>query len=176
MKELYFPIPVPFSIDLDLKKFTDQQTKIQLDLLPQWLHQWIKDKINATVLWTEVFYLPPYRTYDIHCDGHEIDNKCKLNYIVNGDDSNIIWYEAINKNKIISAYSKSNTKYLKLDQTNSRELSRVTLTNLNLVNVGEFHTVVNGKNHRWCISIVIGDNISKKRLDFDEVKTRLNLI
>jgi hypothetical protein len=175
MKELYHNVSFSLSINLDYKKFIDQQTRCSIDILGDNIHQWIEKNINAVVLWTEVFYLPPYESYSIHCDGHELDDKCKLNYIVNGEDSTVIWYEAIDENKIISAYSKSNTRYLKLEKSNSREISRATLTNLNLVNVGNFHTVINGGNHRWCVSIVIGDKISKERLNYNEVKLRLNM-
>ena len=176
MKEFYLPIPIPFSLNFNLKEFVGQQTRSGPNLLNQDMHRWIETNINAVVLWTEVFYLPPNQSYDIHCDGHEVDNKCKLNYIINGEDSTLIWYEAIDKNKIISAYSKSNTKYLKLEKNNSREIARASLTNLNLVNVGEFHTVLNGGNHRWCVSIIVGDNKSNNRLNFDEVKSRLNIL
>jgi len=175
MKDLYLPISIPFSIDIDFKKFISQQTRCGTDLLEEKVHSWIDHKINATVLWTEVFYLSPYQSYDIHCDGHEIDNKCKLNYIINGSGSTMIWYEAVDENKIISAYSKSNTRYLKLDKSNSREINRAELTEFNLVNVGNFHTVVNSKNDRWCVSIVVGDKNSKERLNYNEIKLRLNI-
>jgi hypothetical protein len=174
MERLYQSIEVPFSIDIDLKKFIRQQTRCGIELLPNDVHRWIEFNINAVVLWTEVFYLPPYHSYDIHCDGHEVDNKCKLNYIINGDDSTIYWYRAVDINKIISSYSKSNTKYLKLEKNNAEEIGQATLMNFNLVNVGDFHTVVNGKNDRWCISIVVADKNSKERLNYDEVKSRLN--
>lgn len=173
MKNLYIPISLPFSIELDIKKFTGQQTRCGPELLQQNMHSWLEEKIDGIILWTEVFYLPPYESYNIHCDGHEIDNKCKLNYIINGDNSTMHWYEAIDKDKIINAYSKSNTKYLQLEKDNIREIGQAILTDLNLVNVGEFHTIQNGKDHRWCLSIVVGDSKTKKRLDFIEVETRL---
>lgn len=176
MKNFYCSVSLPFSLNLDLRKFVNQQTRCQPELLPAEMHQWIKKNIDAIVLWTEVFYLPPYQIYDIHCDGHEIDNKCKLNYIVNGQNSTMIWYKALDESSIISAYSKSNTKYLKLEKNNATEICRATLTEFNLVNVGDFHTVINGENHRWCISIVVGDIESKERLNYDEVKLRLNMI
>jgi hypothetical protein len=175
MKNFYFPIELPFAINLDLTKFIGQQTRCTVDFLPEEIHRWIKKSIDAVVLWTEVFYLPPNRSYDIHCDGHEIDNKCKLNYIVNGEDSIMYWYRAIDNNKILSSYSKSNTRYLKLDKSNAEEIGRATLTNFNLVNVGDFHTVINGKKDRWCVSVVVGDKITKERLNYDEIKLRLNI-
>ena len=175
MNNFYHPVELPFSIDLDLTEFVDQQTKCNINLLPEKVHQWLENTLDAVVLWTEIFYLPPNRSYDIHCDGHEIDSKCKLNYIINGDDSVMHWYKAADHNKIIYAYSKSNTRYLKLEKTNAEEICQATLINLNLVNVGDFHTVVNGKNDRWCISIVVGDKITKDRLNYNEVKSRLNI-
>lgn len=175
MKNFYFPISLPFSINIDLTKFVNQQTRCQTNLLSDQMHQWIENNIDAEISWTEVFYLPPYQTYDIHCDGHEIDNKCKLNYIINGEDSVMIWYKAVEENAIISAYSKSNTKYLKLEKRNAVEINRAKLIEFNLVNVGDFHTVVNGANHRWCISIVVADRNSKERLSYDEIKSRLNI-
>lgn len=175
MKDLYCSIEFQYTIDIDLTRFVGQQTRCSIDLLSKEIHKWVEDKINAVVLWIEVFYLPPYRSYDIHCDGHEVDNKCKLNYIVGGEGSTMYWYKAINNDRIISAYSKSNTKYLKLEKNNAEEIGKATLINLNLVNVGNFHTVINGENNRWCISIVVGDKITEERLNYDEVKSRLNI-
>lgn len=176
MKDFYFPISLPFSINIDSEKFIGQQTRCDSSILSKDMCQWIESNLNAVILWTEVFYLKPYQFYDIHCDGHEVDNKCKLNYIINGEDSIMYWYRAVDHNKIVGAYSKSKTRYLKLEKNNAEEISRAILNNFNLVNVGDFHTVVNGKRNRWCISIVVGDKISKERLDFDEVRTRLNKI
>lgn len=175
MKDFYIPISLPFSIKIDSERFTGQQTRCDSSILSKDVCQWVELNLGAAILWTEVFYLPPYRSYDIHCDGHEVDNKCKLNYIIGGEDSTMYWYKAIDNDRIISAYSKSNTKYLKLEKNNAEEIGKATLINFNLVNVGNFHTVINGLNNRWCISIVVGDKITKERLNYDEVKSRLNI-
>lgn len=175
MKDFYFPIPLPFSIKIDSQRFTGQQTRCNCSILSKDMCQWVELNLDAVVLWTEIFYLPPNQSYDIHCDGHEVDNKCKLNYIINGEDSIMYWYRTVDNNKIDSAYSKSNTRYLKLEKTNAEEICQATLINLNLVNVGDFHTVENGKNDRWCISIVVGDKNTKDRLNYNEVKSRLNI-
>jgi hypothetical protein len=176
MNDFYCPIPLSFELEVNFSPFMQQQTRLDINTIPPNMHDWVDKNLNAYILWSEVFYLRPFQSYDIHCDGHEIDNKCKLNYIVNGDDSKMYWYKAVDANKIVTLYSKSNTRYLKLEKNNAEEIGQANLVNFNLVNVGNFHTVKNGKNSRWCLSIVISDNISKERLNFDEVKLRLNKI
>jgi hypothetical protein len=175
MNNFYRPLTyIPNLSSIDFSKFIEQQTRSSPDILPTELHSWINDKLHAKILWIEIFHLAPYQSYKIHCDGHELDNKCKLNYIVNGEDSTMAWYEAVDPNKIISAYSTSNTKYLRLDKNNAREMFKGTLTSFNLVSVGQFHTVYNGNKDRYCLSIVIGDLDTEDRLDFNQVLVRLN--
>lgn len=176
MNNYSIPINLPFDVKLDLDKFTEQQTLCDKNIINLDLDRWLYDNLDAVILWTEVFYLPRYGFYDIHCDGHELDNKCKLNYIFNSNQSNIIWYEAVDPNKIIKSWSQSQTRYLKLEFSNAKELHRAHLEKFNLVNVGIFHSVMNVDSDRHCLSIVVGDKFSKKRLDFDEVKQRLNKI
>lgn len=173
MNNFYYPISLPFEIDIDRFLFDQQQTRYDPELIQWEMHDWIRKNLDAYVLWSEVFYLRPYKSYDIHCDGHELDSKCKLNYIFNGENTTMHWYEPIDSGNIISAYSKSNTRYLKLEKNNSRELFKIQLDRFNLVNVGYFHSVENANRNRYCLSIVISDIETNERLDFDQVKARL---
>jgi hypothetical protein len=174
VNNFFFPINyIPSFNNIDFSNFIDQQTRTEKDIVSPDTQSWIFNNLNAEVLWTEVFHLGPKQSYKIHCDGHELDNKCKLNFIVNGEDSSMVWYEPIDYDKIESLYSTSNTKYLSLNKNNAKVVCKSFLNNFNLVNVGKFHTVLNGLKDRYCISIVVADTNTKERLTFDEVFKRL---
>ena len=135
-------------------------------------HQWFAS-VGLEIQWLEIFCLKPFEKHIIHCDGHEIDNKAKLNYITGGDSSVMIWYTAP-EDKIIKGMSKANTRYLMAEEKDAQELYREELTGFNIVNVGVLHTVRNRSKDRFCISMAIADNETGVRLDYTDLCKRLS--
>jgi hypothetical protein len=170
--QLNFPIvidEVDFSLYLSQNK---KQIQCESSILKQDTHDWLKSQLSLEIQWLEIFCLAPYGKHIIHCDGHEIDTKAKINYIVGGEDSCMIWYNAVDEDKIIKGISKANTRYLTIAEKDAVEVYSKQLTGFNIVNVGALHTVKNKTSNRYCVSMAIADSTSKQRLDYSELVDR----
>jgi hypothetical protein len=176
MNEFCFFLNLPFNLDdvnLSPFKIKDRnQVKCSRNLIDSNIYEFLSS-YGISVPWLEVFYLSPRGSHGIHCDGHEFDNKVKLNYIIGGTNSEMIWYNPIDKSKVQTKMSPANTRYLGTDKDNVTEIFRSRLTKFNAVNVGILHDVNNTINDRYCISIALEDSISNKRLDIKELENRL---
>ena len=153
-------------IDVDLsiyKKNKRNQIRVVKDIMVVELND-ILQKFNIGIQWVEVFYLGDDADHSIHCDGHELDNKAKLNYIVGGKDSVMTWYKPTSEYKI---YLGINTEdVIATYSTGMKE-------GFYLVNVGEFHNVWNKNEDRYCLSACLIDSRTSYRLNFNELQQRL---
>ena len=163
-------------INIDLstyKKNKRNQIRVSKDIMGIELND-ILYKLNIGIQWVEVFYLGPDADHSIHCDGHELDNKSKLNYIIGGEDSVMSWYKPINENKITKRTSPANTIYLGINIEDVVETYNTTMEEgFYLVNVGEFHNVWNKNEDRYCLSACLIDSRTSYRLNFNELQQRL---
>tara|TARA_R110000868_G_scaffold2429_1_gene17981 strand:- start:539 stop:1084 length:546 start_codon:yes stop_codon:yes gene_type:complete len=163
-------------IDIDLsiyKKNKRNQIRVIKDIMGVELND-ILHKLNIDIQWVEVFYLGFDSDHTIHCDGHELDNKAKLNYIVGGKDSVMTWYKPVSEDKIEKRTSPANTIYLSINKedviaTYNTEMKK----GFYLVNVGEFHNVWNKNEDRYCLSACLIDSRTSYRLNFNELQQRL---
>jgi hypothetical protein len=112
--------------------------------------------------------------HTIHCDGHELDNKAKLNYIVGGKDSVMTWYKPVSEDKIEKRTSWANTIYLGINTEDVIATYSIGMKEgFYLVNVGEFHNVWNKNEDRYCLSACLIDSRTSYRLNFNELQQRL---
>jgi hypothetical protein len=163
-------------IDVDLsfyKKNKRNHVRGPKDIMGEELNN-ILHKLNINIQWVEVFYLGSDSDHTIHCDGHELDNKAKLNYIVGGKDSIMTWYNPVSEDKIKKRTSWANTIYLGVNTedvvvTYNTEMKK----GFYLVNVGEFHNVWNKNEDRYCLSACLIDSRTSHRLNFNELQQRL---
>ena len=125
------------------------------------------------ILWLEVFYLGKNSDHSIHCDGHELDDKAKINYVIGGKNSVMTWYDPVDEIKIQKRTSPANTIYLGIDHKNTVETERTEMHGLYLVNVGRFHNVWNKDEDRYCLSAAIVDIKTGYRPLFNELQARL---
>ena len=155
------------------KKNKRNQIRVSRDIMGVELNN-ILDKLNIGIQWVEVFYLGDNANHSIHCDGHELDNKAKLNYIIGGKDSVMSWYKPISEDKITKRTSPANTIYLGI---NTEDVIATYSTGMKegfyLVNVGEFHNVWNKNEDRYCLSACLIDSRTSYRLNFNELQQRL---
>ena len=176
MNEFTVQLNLPIVIDeVDYSKYqllNKKQIRCKNTILKQDTHDWLKNHLFLEIQWLEIFCLMPYNKHIIHCDGHEIDTKAKINYIAGGESSSMIWYNAADENKIVKGISKANTRYLTIDEKDAVEVYSKQLQGFNIVNVGSLHTVKNKANNRYCISMAIADSTSKQRLDYRELVDR----
>jgi hypothetical protein len=155
------------------KKNKRNQIRVIKDIMGVELND-ILQKFNIGIQWVEVFYLGEGADHSIHCDGHELDNKAKLNYIVSGKDSVMSWYKPISEDKITKRTSPANTIYLSINIEDVIETYNTTMQEgFYLVNVGQFHNVWNKNEDRYCLSACLIDSRTSYRLNFNELQQRL---
>lgn len=167
---------LPLVIDeVDFNQYYKQgkrQIRCDNNILKQSTHDWLRSQLGIEIQWLEIFCLKPFEKHIIHSDGHEVDTKAKINYIVGGTGSSMIWYNA-SDDKIIKGMSRANTRYLTVNDHDAQEVHRAELEGFNLVNVGALHTVKNKSELRYCISMALADSVTKQRLDYSELASRL---
>ena len=136
------------------------------------------DKILAAVglrmHWVEVFYLAAGSDHTIHCDGHELDNKAKINYVIGGKGSMMSWYDPIDKNKIQKKLSKADTIYLGINKEDTIEVYSTEMEEgFYIINAGKFHNVWNKDEGRYCLSGCLVDIVTGYRPLFNELQVLL---
>lgn len=152
------------------------QKKFKADLLDKKIIDWLA-KENISISWIEVAYKIPlpatikFSMYgNIHSDGIELDDKAKINFIIGGQDSRMIWYKTpdhytLNKTSI-------RTDSLRPDTDDLEEIHSASFSAA-LVNAGKFHSVENEYETRIAIQCIINDSITGERLQFPEARSRL---
>lgn len=161
------------------------QSSLNKELLDPRLYK-ILEIVNINVRWIELHYkiaLPPnginskYGT--IHSDGESLDNKAKINFVIGGTDSQMLWHEFLDKDKaeINVLRTELGTSVLrpKSWRDKVKEVHREGFRAA-VVNVGQLHSIENTKDERICIQLIIEDSITKERLDFSEARKRFQSI
>lgn len=161
------------------------QTAMPKDLLDSRIHDVLKT-VDINVRWIEVHYKAPipagvtnsiYGT--IHADGDELDNKAKINFVIGGTDSTMIWHELADTNKcdIEITKTKLSTSVIrpKTPRNKVKEVHREGFRAA-IVNVGQLHSIENTKDERICIQLIVEDMSTKNRLDFSETVRRFQMI
>ena len=134
----------------------------------------ILHNVGVKVEWAEVFFLGNGADHTIHCDGHELDDKAKLNYVVGGKDSLMTWYDGVEPSKVEKRTSPANTLYLGLNTDQiTPSFSRTMEEGFYLVHVGMFHNVWNKDEDRYCLSAALMDLKTNQRLTFSQLQKRL---
>lgn len=166
--------PVKITADLSEYKVGQRnQVRVFKDVMGADLNNLLLN-CNVEIEWVEVFYLGAGADHTIHCDGHELNEKSKINYIIGGKNSVMSWYTPINETKIKKEISKANTLYLGLNIEDSCEVYHTTMDEgFYLVNVGQFHNVWNKEEDRYCFSICLMDKNKRYRISFSELQNRL---
>jgi hypothetical protein len=173
MNDYVTRIKIPCSLSFDTNKYRNQTQTACVDLeLCDEFHTWLKTEFNVVVQRSEVFYLKPYETHSIHSDGDEIDNKAKLNFVLGGKNSSMIWYEPIDSNNLIKKITSVNTIYLTIESNNAKEVFRKEILDLNLVNIGCLHNVKTMSEERFCLSMCLADITTGSRLPYIELVHR----
>ena len=167
-------LPVNVSIDLLSYKKVNRNhvSRIPVDSMGKELSE-ILLKLNIEIEWVEIFYLGKNGDHTIHCDGHEIDDKAKLNFVVGGEGSVMTWYEHKSEDKIQKRISRANTVYLGISTEDVTEVYSHEMQGLYIVNAGHFHNVWNKDDDRYCLSAYLADTKTKQRLHFKQLQLRL---
>lgn len=161
------------------------QTAMHKELLDSGIYDVFKT-VDINVRWIEVHYKAPipagvtnsiYGT--IHADGDYLDNKAKINFVIGGTDSAMIWHELADsfKSNIEITKTKLSTSVIRpiAPRDKVKEVHREGFRAA-IVNVGQLHSVENTKDERICIQLIVEDMYTRKRLDFLETVRRFQII
>jgi hypothetical protein len=115
-----------------------------------------------------VFYRPAnfntnYAHIDINVDDTTKSTVLGLNWIIGGEDSEMVWYELPNDNKNLS-YTVANTPYVNWKMGELKEVDRCRIhSKLTLVRVDVPHGIIMRNSPRWAFSLRLSGN--KKNWD-----------
>lgn len=127
--------------------------------------------MNLEIDWLEIFYLSQNTKHQVHCDSAFLNKDFgKINYVIGGKNSEMIWYDTFNENTGEIKKTKANTTYRLIEFENVKQVFSKNISGFYLVNVGVFHTVKNESEDRYCLSAYIKDKRTNTRLTFTKLK------
>ena len=136
------------------------------------------DSLNLKILLVESFFKTTGAKGGIHVDFTGGDY-VKLNWVFGDNNAKMIWYEPINTSstdvlsKLIHK-TPTNTSYILYPLNRVREIERAVIKNPTLVQVGIPHNILDVTEDRICVSIVIKDKDTNKRLTMSEAIDRFS--
>jgi hypothetical protein len=165
-------------VNLNLDSPTYGAELILPERFPKEFNAWLEDTVGLTVDVSEIFYLKPYAMHPIHTDGRAYPNqKGKLNFIIGGKGSEMVWYEPLNPDKFkIKKYWDAGQPagYLHMAPNEAKELHSAPLNDFCIVDAGTFHTVKNKDELRIAWNLVLADCKTKQRLLLPDLQNRLS--
>ena len=162
----------PVSIDHNYLK-EKYQTRIELTQLNLELITLLKNH-GIEITYAESFYSPPGLVQQIHTDEFGGDY-VKINFIYGGIGSQMHWYQIKKtaESQVIKKTS-TNTNYISWSPDQVDLVESNSLNYPGLVQAGCPHNITNKDQHRLCITVVLCDEISTKRLTMSEAQLKLN--
>lgn len=148
-------LKLPFVFDLDINETVFKSVPYGIDPTSP-LISWLAD-LNCEIARSgaELFYIPPGHTIPIHADGKQLDNKVKLNFQYRGNGSTMKWYVPANSVAIKTDNPVQFGPYATIEETDAVLVHTAKIGQPSLVNAGVFHSVENGTDHRWTVSVPI---------------------
>ena len=118
----------------------------------------------------EFFYTPPGRTLEPHSDTPQITDVAKLNWMREGEDSVMDWYELKPDAKLLTNTTSINTQYSYASKSDIDRVHTATIRTPSLVNVGRIHGVRNSDKPRYVACVILYWPNTKQRLTWLEAK------
>jgi len=112
--------------------------------------------LGVKVLGAEYFYREKGQNGGIHIDGKVESDFCKLNFVYGGGISLMRWYKLKEGKKIKSQTTEIGTSYLYAEFDDVEQVWVSNMTGINLVNVGQLHSITNVTEPRMCYSLILG--------------------
>ena len=127
-------------------------------------------KADLRITQVELFYSPPDNFSKIHSDVYTNDIS-KINWSYHGSDSKMIWYEPLIANT--KREGPANNSYIGYEPEQVKELASTTLVKPSLIQAAVPHNVLTAIEERWCVSLMLTDNKTKKQATFGTCIERL---
>ena len=131
--------------------------------------QWIVS-LGLGIVAGEFFYTPPGRTLEPHTDTPVITDVVKLNWMKEGKDSVMDWYELKTGAELLVGNTAINTQYSYASKSDIERVHTATIGTPSLVNVGRIHGVRNGNEPRYVACVILCWPHNKQRLSWSEAK------
>jgi len=123
------------------------------------------DKYNMFIEVVEIFYLFPYGSMSIHNDRAVPGDFSKINWVYGGKDSLMKWYEITSDSNDTLIYNTPiNSPSRQYKPWEVKLIHEQTVGQPSLVQVGCPHTVVNGPEERFCVSVVFKHKSTRNRI------------
>lgn len=147
---------------------TDPHVFVPLtDISPEFMS--ILNSRGLDLLLAELFYNPPRKISKIHVDALG-GNYSKINFVYGGKKSLMCWYtinDGVPKRDEVDYTSIDTRSYnYSLEEVTLRH--RQTLHSPSIVQVGIPHNIINAFEPRWCLSLVIVNNKSRRRVSMQD--------
>lgn len=113
----------------------------------------IIDSVGLYIGLAELFYSPPGMISGIHRDNGSSDIS-KINWVYQGKDSKMIWYDTDPNKPIIGSVEKKNL-YKLYTAEESKLLHEFEIHSPSLVQVAVAHNIINNSEPRWAVSLML---------------------
>jgi hypothetical protein len=123
---------------------------------------------NQQISLCEIFYTPPSEGLFIHIDTNVLGDLAKINWIFDGNGSQMHWYSPISSGTV--AKTSSETSYIFYNKHEVQLEHSQSLSGPNLLQVGCPHNITNGDQERFCVSLVFFDATLNRRPTMAEAK------
>jgi hypothetical protein len=113
---------------------------------------------------SEIFFTPPMAHTTVHADDQ--GDLIKLNWIIGGKGSVMQWWKPRSEKPVV--YTEHNSPTIRYKISEVSLLHTAVISQPSMVQVGIPHNVLNGGEHRWCISLIPVKKSSMARLSWNE--------
>lgn len=127
------------------------------------------NSLGVDVHLAELFYNPPRKISKIHVDALGGDYS-KINFVYGGKKSLMCWYTinpGVSERGEVD-YTAIDTRSYNYSAEEVTLCHRQTLHSPSIVQVGVPHNIINTFEPRWCLSLVIVDLISRRRISMHD--------
>lgn len=148
----------------DLFSYNSVIQKLSLDIINPKLKD-LLDNLGITISWLELFVRQPWAVSLIHTD-RQLGDFTKINFIFKGSGSYMNWYtpKDIAMPKKNSELTATGTTYTVYNINEVDIVHKQQLLGSYLVQVGTPHSIVNLKEKRYCLCMIIVDKETGSRL------------
>jgi hypothetical protein len=125
------------------------------------------DSLNLKITFAETFFKPAGHRGTIHVDSLGGDY-IKLNWIYGSGESQMCWYEIIDKTDKSINITSTKTSSIQYTSNEVKEIERTKVYNPTIVQVGIPHNIIDVTEDRLCISLVPIHKFTSKRVTMTE--------
>lgn len=129
------------------------------------------NKLDLEIVFVESFFKIPFQSNRIHKDAPGYTDATKINWVFDGEDSTMNWYEPRNDKVLpLQDITSIGVQYSYYQRSDLNLLHSQQVTGPSIVQVGIPHNITMGTKHRHCISAFFKQKNSSEYIPFDKSK------